>query len=145
MYNTESRISRLYYTYQHETIIIQYHEQIAPITTVTTTGIELKGEIERTNQFEDEKQTNMKGKKRRTVLEPNHLIQEHQKKEMTEIYCLLCIAMPSRFLLYLCRVHEEATVTAAVVEREDEGVLVLLSFVQFQLDKTLFVAPDIQY
>jgi len=70
----------------------------------------------------------------------NHLIQEQTKKEKTEIYCLLCIAVPSRFLLY-----EEATVTAAAVEREDEGVLVLLSFIWFPLDNTLFIAPDIQY
>jgi len=77
---------------------------------------------------------------------PNHLIQEQTKKKKTEFYCLLCIAVPSRFLLYVCRVHEEATVTAAAaVEREDEGVLVLASFIWFPLDNTLFIPPDIQY
>ena len=98
MYNTESRISRLYYTYQHETIIIQYHEQIAPITTVTTTGIELKGEIEGTNQFEDEKRTNTKGKKRRTGTQSlNTGI--HKEGEEGDLLCIV-VPYPTRYCTY---------------------------------------------
>jgi len=79
----------------------------------TTTGFELKEEIEGTNQFEDEKRTNTKGKKRRTGTQSlNTGI--HKEGEEGD---LLCIIMP-----YLI---STTAVAAVLAEREEEGVLVL--------------------
>jgi len=52
-----------------------------------------------------------------------------------------------RTILYTHRNHGEATATVTVsTEREGEGAVVLVSFVWFSLDNTLFIAaPDIQY
>jgi len=50
----------------------------------------------------------VEGKRERSCAELNHSIQEHTKKEKTEIYCSLCIVVlyPIRYcVLYLCRTH----------------------------------------
>ena len=45
-----------------------------------------------------------------------------------------------------CRTHGKATAIAPVsTESEEEGAVVLLSFIRFPLDNTLFIAPNIRY
>ena len=49
-------------------------------------------------------------------------------------------------ILYTRRTHGETTATVtASAEREEEGAVVLVSFVWFPLDNTLFITPVIQY
>jgi len=51
-----------------------------------------------------------------------------------------------RTVLYTRRTHGKATATVTTsTEREEEGTVVLLSFLWFPLDNTLFITPDIQY
>jgi len=52
-----------------------------------------------------------------------------------------------RTILYTLLTHGKAAATVtASTEREEEGAVVLVSFVWFPLDNTLFIeSPDIQY
>ena len=72
---------------------------------------------------------------------PYHVMEEHTKKENTEIYSQ-CRAVRSGTVYMPCRTHGNGTaVTSAPSEIEEEDVVVLLPFVQFPLDNTLFLAP----
>ena len=72
-------------------------------------------------------------------------MQEHTKKEKTEIYSYWC-AVQLDTVYMPRRTHGKATaIVTASTERKEEGAVVLLSFVWFPLDNTLFIAPDIQY
>ena len=76
---------------------------------------------------------------------PYHVMQEHIKKENTEIYSH-CRAVQLGTVYMPCRNHGKATATATTsTKREVEGTVVLLPFVWCPLDNTLFIAPDIQY
>ena len=108
-------------------------------------GIKLNGEIKGINQNEDEK-WKREGKEVTHAYEKSyHVMQEHTKKENTEIYSY-CRAVRLGTVYMPCRIHGKATATTtAVAEREEKCAVVLLSFVWFPLDNTLFIAPNIQY
>ena len=65
---------------------------------------------------------------------PYHVMQEHIKKENTEIYSY-CRAVRLGTVYMPCHTHGKATATVTA-KREEEGTVELLSFVLFPLDNT---------
>jgi len=88
----------------------------------------LKIYIEGTNQDENDK-------RKREGKEVTH---SFYKKG--NIYCCAVLG----WVLYTRHTHGEATVIAAVAEREEEES-VILPFVSFPPNNAYFIAPDIQY
>ena len=60
-------------------------------------------------------------------------------------YCVLSCRTRLGTVYGTCRTHWKETATAtASTESEEEGAVLLLLFLWFPLDNTLFIAPDIQ-
>ena len=73
----------------------------------------------------------------------SHNIETH-KRRRRERNIVYCYAVPDK-VLYLCRTNEEATVTAVATEREEDDVLLCLSFVWFPRHWTMHYSSHPTY